>query len=75
MKNSIRFNSCTCMQVCARHSKSVVLQLLALAGSASGERILQVADPKLLQSVDCKVPAQYDSGMSEVYIGLFEGSG
>ena len=48
--------------------------------SASGERFLQVADPKLLESVDCsteeyKVPAQYDFGMSEVYIGLFEGSG
>ena len=35
--------------------------------SASGERILQVADPKLLESV----PVQYDLGMSEVYIGLF----
>ena len=44
--------------------------------SASGERILQVADPKLLESVDCsKGIKQYDFGMSEVYIGLFEGSG
>ena len=47
--------------------------------SSSGERILQVVDPKLLESVDCsksvKVPAQYDFCKSEVYIGLFEGSG
>ena len=49
--------------------KGIVPQLLALASwlykmstySASGERILQVVDPKLLESVDCskrvKVPA------------------
>ena len=62
------------MQVCARHSKSVVLQLLALAGcarrvytySASGERILQVADPKLLESVDCSKSIKYLHNMISV---------
>ena len=71
------------MQVCARHSKKRSTAVVSFSWlckmstySASGERILQVADPKLLESVDCsKGIKQYDFGMSEVYIGLFEGSG